>query len=164
MGTIIVIIVALIVVAMLLFLLELLTPSFGIMTALGVAALGGAIWLAFAYVGSVVGIVLIGVMVFGVPTYFVTMIRLLPRLGPGRQLFLEKKGDDTAAGTPEAASNKALIGRIGVTETQLRPSGAVRIEGRRVIALAESGVIEKACSVKVVGIDGSDVIVRAVQE
>ena len=164
MATSIVTIIALVVVALLLFLFELLTPSFGIMTALGVAALGGAVWLAFAKIGNAMGIALIVAFIFGAPAYFLLMIRLLPRIGPGQRLFLRRTGDDTAAGIPEAELNKALIGKTGITETQLRPSGALRIEGRRVIALAESGIVEKGRAVKVIGLDGTDVVVRPVEK
>jgi membrane-bound serine protease (ClpP class) len=55
-----------------------------------------------------------------------------------------------------------LLGREGVAETLLRPSGAVRIDDRRIIASAESGLIEKGTAVKVVRVTGNDVVVRRI--
>ena len=65
-----------------------------------------------------------------------------------------------ATGTPDADAMSSLIGKIGVAETILRPTGAVRIEGRRVTAAAESGIIDKGAAVKVVSTDGTSVVVR----
>ncbi len=164
MTTTIALIAGLILVAMLLYLFELLTPSFGVMTASGSVALAGAIWLCFDRISTAAGVVMIVVFLFAVPVYFVLMVKLLPRTSAGRKLFLKKTGDDTAAGTPEAGENKELIGKTGTVETQLHPSGAVRIEGHRVIALAESGIIEKGRDVRVIGVSGSDIVVREVDE
>ncbi|MHC4983289.1 MAG: NfeD family protein [Planctomycetota bacterium] len=161
--TTIAIIVGLTIVAFLLFLFELLTPSFGIMTALGAVSLGAAIWLGFT-LSKVLGLVMIIVFVLAVPVYFAALIKLLPRSSVGRKLFLRKTGNDTAAGTPEVEQNIELIGKTGTAETQLRPSGAVRIEGRRVIGIAESGIIEKGMTVKVINLSGTDIVVRAVED
>jgi len=163
MTTIIASIIGLILISLLFFLFELLTPSFGVMTGLGLVALGGAIWLCFT-MSTILGIVMIVVFIFVVPMYFVLVVRLLPRTSAGRKLFLERTGDDTAAGTPEADKNRELIGKTGTAETQLRPSGAVRVEGRRVIALAESGVIDQGRTVRIIGLSGTDIVVRAVDK
>jgi len=52
------------------------------------------------------------------------------------------------------------VGRTGMAETLLRPSGAIRVDGKRIIALSESGIITKGQPVKVVRAGGSNVIVR----
>ena len=153
----------LVVVAMMFYFFELLTPSFGIMTALGTASFGTAIFLGFR-TSTVLGIFMVAAFVIGVPAYFAMLIRVLPRSSAGRKLFLRKTGNDTSAGVPELTMNMQLVGKTGVAETQLRPSGAVRIEGRRVIGLAESGIIDKGSTVKVIDVSGSNIIVRAVGE
>jgi len=158
--TTILLIIGLILVAMLLFLGEMLTPSFGVMSALGVGALVGAVILGFT-VNTVLGIVLIVASMVGAPAYFIVMVHYLPRTRAGRALFLFRKGDDTGAGTPEADEHEELIGKTGTAETMLRPSGAVRIDGKRLIALSESGIIRKGTNVKVLRLSGSSLIVRA---
>jgi len=162
MGTIL-LIVALVVAALVLLALEVLTPTFGVLAALALAAVVVAVWLAFG-VSAVLGTALLVGVVVGVPAYLVVLVRVLPGSSVGRGLFL-RKADVPAEGegTPEVQDYAALVGREGVAETLLRPSGAVRIDGRRVIASAESGLIEKGASVRVIRASGMNVVVREVK-
>lgn len=159
MGQTIGFIVLFLVVGFLLFLFELLTPSFGVFTALGLVAVGLAVYQAFT-ISPVLGIVLLVALIFAIPAYFILLIKLLPRSKFGGKLFLRKVPDAGGGAAPEAEKHDALVGKTGTAETQLRPSGAIRIEGQRVIALAESGVIGKGQTVKVIRAKGTNVIVR----
>ncbi len=162
MGTVL-LIVALVEAALVLLALEVLTPSFGVLAAAAVAALVGAVWVAFRFSALLGTGLLVGVIV-GVPAYLVMLVRVLPGSSLGRGLFL-RKADVPAEGegTPEVQDYAALVGREGVAETLLRPSGAVRIDGRRVIASAESGVIRKGARVRVIRAGGMNVVVREVE-
>ena len=159
----IVIILGLIVATMILVLCELLTPSFGILTFLALCTLVGAIWLAFTLSPAVGGLVLAG-MVVGIPIYVYFLLKYMQRSRFGRKLFLERAEEKAGSGTPQVDRNAALPGKTGVTETTLRPSGAVRIEGQRIIARAETGFIGPGQTVRVIRAVGSDVIVRQVTE
>jgi len=55
---------------------------------------------------------------------------------------------------------RALIGAEGTTETALRPVGTVRINGERIDALAESGVIEANVPVIVTDVYDNQIKVR----
>jgi membrane-bound ClpP family serine protease len=159
MVTTIALIVLLILAGLVLLLFELLTPTFGPLAAMGLAALVGAVWLGFTLSGPAGVILLIALLVF-TPAYIVFLVRMLPRLPGSRKLFLEKVPTLTATGTPDAEALEGLVGKIGKAETLLRPSGAVRVEGRRLTAVAESGLIEKDATVKVIASSGMNVIVR----
>lgn len=156
-------IVALLIAAMICFFLEIITPTFGVLAAIGLAALAGSIWLGFT-VSQALGTVMIVVSIFLVPAYCVLVVKLLPRSPLGKRLFLGKANNATRAATPEAPEHERLVGRTGVAETPLRPTGAVRIDGKRVIASAESGMIEKGAAVKVIKSADMNVIVRKVKE
>jgi membrane-bound serine protease (ClpP class) len=162
-GLAIALIILLTLVAMVLILFELLTPTFGPLAATGLAALVAAVWVGFTVSGTVGG-VLIFTYALGVPLYVIVLIRHLPRTRAGRKLFLEQSPDATGAGTPDAAAYGLLVGKTGVAVTILRPSGAVRVEGQRIIAQAETGVIDAGTTVKVISTDGTTVIVRAVRQ
>lgn len=54
-----------------------------------------------------------------------------------------------------------LLNCTGTALTQLRPSGVANINGQRVDVVAESGLIERGTSVKVVTVEGSRIVVRA---
>lgn len=165
MGMDLALIIALLVAALVLLTLEMMTPMFGLFITLGVSCLITAVVLAFVNISSVFGIVLIVAIVILVPMYMYLMARKLPSAPLSKHLFLGKMPEAPAgAGTPEAAEHEALVGKTGLAETTLRPSGAVRIEGRRVIASAESGMIEQGTTVKVIGAAGMNVVVRTVEK
>jgi len=54
-----------------------------------------------------------------------------------------------------------LLQQMGMAVTQLRPSGAALINGRRVDVVSEGQLIEKGTPIKVVAIEGMRVVVRA---
>ena len=164
MGMDLALIIALLVAALVLLTLEMMTPMFGLFVAMGVGAFIAAVTLAFIKV-PVLGVVLIIAIVVLVPMYMYLVARKLPNAPLSKKLFLRRMPEaPPGAGTPEAAEHEALVGKTGLAETTLRPSGAVRIEGRRVIASAESGMIEQGTTVKVIDATGMNVVVRAVEK
>lgn len=152
------IIIALIVAGMVLLLLEILTPTFGILIAMGIAALAASVVLCFRE-SFVAGVVLLLALVVAMPVYLVVLVKWLPKSPLGKRLFL-RRAKEPGTGVPEAAEHEALVGKTGVAETLLRPSGAVRIEGRRVIASAESGMVQKGQRIKAIRAEGMNLIVR----
>lgn len=156
-------VVALIVAAMVFFFLEMLTPMFGLLAALGIAALAGAVWAAYS-VHHVFGLVMLAGTIVWVPAYLVLLVRVLPKTPLGKHLFLQRARKGTGEAAPEAEKYESLVGAEGVAATLLRPSGAVKIDGERIIAIAEQGVIQKGTPVRVVGASSTNVIVRAADE
>jgi len=155
--------VALIIAAMIFFLLEILTPTFGAMAGLGLASLGGAVWMAF-FIHPVFGLVVLILTIVWVPAYLVLVVRVLPKTALGQHLFLGRARKATGDAAPEIAKHESLVGKSGITDTLLRPTGAVRIDGQRVIAAAEHGTIPKGTRVKVIGATATNVIVRPIEE
>ena len=163
MGGDVLLIVALILAGMVLFLLEILTPMFGLLAAMALGALAVAVWRAFV-VHPVFGWTLTIILLVLIPVYLVLLVKWLPRTRLGRNVFLRLKGQAPGGeGTPEAEKYAALVGRSGVAETVLRPSGTVRIDRQRLIALSESGVIRKGRTVKVISAAATNIIVREVE-
>lgn len=152
-------IVALVIAGLVLLMLEILTPSFGLLAASAVAALCGAVWVCYT-VDSRLAVVVLVVLLVGVPCYLVFMVRWLPTTALGQHLFLRRARHSEGEGVPDADELAAIVGRTGTAETLLRPSGAIRVDGKRIIALSESGIITKGQPVKVVRAGGSNVIVR----
>ena len=159
MGETIALIVVLIFAAMVLFMLEILTPTLGLLATLGVASLIAAIWMGFT-LHPAVGWILLVSLTFLTPVYLALLVRFLPNTALGKRIFLRRLKSSRGEGTPEAEKYQALVGKTGVTETPLHPSGAVRIDNQRVIALAESDMIEKDRTVLVIKATGTNVIVR----
>ncbi len=89
--------------------------------------------------------------------------RIIPRSRFGRALVLATEVQGRAM-DHRAAEKDALVGQKGVAQSDLRPSGKVKIGGRRVEALAEHGYIERGQTVKVVRRQGYQVVVAAIKE
>ncbi|MCB1236941.1 MAG: hypothetical protein KDM91_17870 [Verrucomicrobiae bacterium] len=134
---------------------EMVLPG-GVIGVVGALCLLVAVILVFVEYGLWPGtLASVGLAIFGF-TIFTVWMRHFHRLPFTREMVL--KETLAGAGTDRPADRR--IGQVGEALTDLRPSGRVRIEGERVDAVAESGVIEKGAAVRVVGTDMSGVIVR----
>ena len=145
------------------YLLEILTPSFGILLTFGLLSFVGAVICAYQ-IDSVVGTIVLVAGAIGTPAYLYFVTRWLPNSPIGRVVFLKKAPDATNEATPMANELEQLVGQSGVAETTLRPSGVVKIDGHRYDAVAEMGLIEKDTPVTVIRAGGTDVIVARVSE
>ena len=155
-------IVALIVVAMILIVVEICTPTFGVLAAVAIAAVAWAVYLCYTLdpvAGVVAGVAAPIVMVI----YTVAAVKILPKTFLGRKIGLRREAVAAGEGTPEADDLSRYVGRVTTAETLLRPSGFVRIDGKRIVAEAETGLIEKGGQVKVIRAGGTSVIVRKVE-
>jgi len=160
-GTLILIIVLLLA-AMALIVVEICTPIFGLLGVLAVGAAGWAVYLAWE-THSLFGLVMTIAVLVGLPVYTVAAVKIIPKTGLGRRLHLGRDKIAPGEGTPEAAALASLVGREAPAETVLRPSGTIRIDGKRIIAHAESGMIEKGTEVRIIRAAGNHVVVRPVE-
>lgn len=144
------------------FLFEFLTPTFGPLFAMGILSMLGAVWATYTLSG--VGALVLGLALVPLTgAYIAFLVRVLPNTRAGKRLFLDKVADATATGSPAAGELVGLIGKTGVAETTLRPGGAVRVEGKRIHARAQTGIIEKDQPVMIVSTSGNEVIVRPIE-
>ncbi|XXT15807.1 NfeD family protein [Sorangium sp. So ce429] len=89
--------------------------------------------------------------------------RVAPRTRLGRRLVLDTAIRAVAGGPPERAAALAPSdGRVGTAATDLRPSGKVELDGRRVEALSAFGYVDAGARVRVLRAEGSRLIVRAI--
>lgn len=150
-------------VGLVLMLLEIVTPTFGMLIGLAIISFAVAVWRGFVLHPSLGWTMLVALVVL-VPAYLIIMVKVLPHSPLGRLLFLGKAPKATSEGAPESPMLTVLVGQQGIAETPLRPGGAVRIAGRRIMARAERGMISAGTTVKVIKAHGSDVVVRAVEK
>ncbi len=153
------IIIALVVAGLVLFFLEICTPSFGILTAMALMSFIGAVWLTFG-ISGLAGMILLAGLLVVIPAYLVILVKLLPKSPIGKRMFLGNARQAGGEATPLADQYNSLIGKIAITETPLRPAGAIRIDGKRVDALAETGLIQAGLTVRIVKSTGMGVIVH----
>ena len=158
----ILLIVVLIVAAMALIVAEICTPTFGLLAVLAVAGVGWALYLCYT-IDPVVGIVATVVVVVLLPAFAIAAVKIIPKTPLGRRLALRREPTPPGQGTPEAEDLGRFVGRRTTAETILRPSGTVRVDGHRIVAQAESGMIEKGRTVKIIRAAGTHVVVREVE-
>ncbi|MHC5004799.1 MAG: NfeD family protein [Planctomycetota bacterium] len=162
----------LVAVALALLFLEFLIPSGGLIGLLcGVAAIASVV--AFFRYDTTWGIIAtLGYLVLG-PVALVFFFKLwinsplAGRMILGGRAQVETEIDDDRGASDQArrerlAQLQALIGVEGVTETALRPVGVVKIDGQRIDALAESGVILAGTTVVVTDVYDNQIKVRPV--
>jgi membrane-bound serine protease (ClpP class) len=152
----------LILLALLLIVVEICTPTFGLLGALSVACLIWATALAFG-ISQVFGIVLTVVLFITVPLFVLWAVRVIPNTWLGRLLALRREQAAPGEGTPESDDLAGMVGQETVADTVLRPSGTIRVAGRRIVAQAESGFIEKGTAIKILRAAGTHVIVREIE-
>ncbi len=123
---------------------------------LGAILLGASVVVGFTEYGAGGGTVVFCVVMTGSIIAFFTWMNLFQRTGVGRNLTLGVSlgaGDDL----PEV---DGLLGKDGKAITDLRPSGKIEIEGKRVDVVAESAYVESGSEVTVIQASGSRVVVR----
>ena len=76
-------------------------------------------------------------------------------------LVLDEKQRNRDGYTSTTDKNE-LIGAIGVCATDLRPAGTITVEGEPIDVVTEGGFVDQGNIVKVIGVEGSRVIVRRI--
>jgi len=152
-------------VAIFFFLLELLVPSGGILGLLSALAAIASVAAMFTY-DPLWGMATLASFVVLGPLAIWFAIRLWTQSPLARKMILQAtESDATPQDEPPtapsgAAAGDALVGLEGVSVTPLRPVGFVRIDGRRIDAVADFGVIESDRPIVVVGVGDNAVRVR----
>ena len=150
-------IVTLLLVGVVLMILETILPGV-IAGIIGFICLVAAVIIAYVRFGAQTGnLVLFGIMV-AVIGGFLFWLKFFPGSSLARPFILKRVIGSIRAEQPE------LLGESGVAYTQLRPSGTALINGKRVDVVTEGSLIERGAPIRVVGIEGLRVVVRAVGE
>lgn len=135
-------------------LLEVFTPSMGILTFMAVGSAAGSCYAAFQ-LGNATGAVFVALNVLGIAGGFALGFKLV-RFSP-----LAHRGADVEKSTYEPVDPvKDLAGASGAAHTDLRPGGQANFNGRKVDVVAEGGYIDRGSRIKVVRIEGTKVVVR----
>ena len=165
--------VALIGCSILFFTLELFVPSGGIFALICGACTIASVVTMFLYTPLLGLVLLIGYVVVG-PFAIYWGLHVWEHSGVGRRLILDAELDSSAeeefvieAGSQQSVGiqqTSTLIGETGMTDSSLRPVGFVKINGRRVDAIAEGDLIEAGRTVVVVDAYDNQIKVREIED
>ena len=137
-----------------LFFLEVLLPSFGVISVMGMVSAAGAVLIAFG-VGSTIGFTFLGGTIVLVPIVVVLAMKVLRRT----PLVLAPEAD---AGRAAEGSPELPVGTRGVALTSLRPSGTVLFGGKKVSVVTAGDLVDKDTTVEVVRVEGTRTVDRTV--
>jgi membrane-bound serine protease (ClpP class) len=149
-------IIGVIVIALVLFFLEIFMPG-GVLAMIGAVLVLVAAFMAYPEFGAIASLlILLCSTVLGIGLFFLE-VRLLKSTRFGRQFMLESVISGTSNQT---LADDSVVGRAGTALTTMNPSGKVEVEGESYTASSMSGLLEKGASVSVVRVDQFKLIVK----
>ena len=96
------------------------------------------------------------------------LIIVVLRFTPGRKVFqrliLKTEGSSDLGYTSADPALKTLIGKVGISNTTLRPSGKAVIEGQLVDVVTSGEFIPEGTPIIVINVEGVRVVVREVEK
>ncbi len=146
----------LIVVGAVLLILETILPGM-IAGILGICCLIAAVVVGYTSYGVLTGNLILAGVVAALLVGTVVWIKYFPESRLAKVFISRRVVGDLKVDKPE------LLGRIGVAQTNLRPSGIALINGQRVDVVTEGPMVERGASVKVVAVEGMRVVVREIE-
>ncbi len=142
---------------LLLLFVEILMPGFGLFGILGILSLLGTLVAVFKLYGFTAFLVMLIVTVI----IFFGMIIFAKKSGLYNKVVLKDRQE--AKGFDETPL-QGLLGKIGVTESELKPFGMAEFDGKRIDVCSTGEFIDRGTRVQVVQITGKTVTVKVFAE
>ena len=142
---------------LLLLFVEILMPGFGLFGILGTISLLGTLVAVFKLYGFTVFLI----MLVAVVIVFFGMIVFAKKSGLYNKVVLKERQE--AKGFDEAPL-QGLLGKTGVTHTELKPFGVAEIDGKVIDVCSTGDFIDRNVKVQVVQITGKTVTVKVYAE
>jgi len=135
---------------------EVFFPSLGILSVLATAALVGSVAMAFRE-SSALGVRFLVATALLVPATIVLAFKLFPKSPLGKRMVVS--GPTAASAPADDPRVSALVGKEGVVESDCRPAGMVRLDGRRLDVVTRGEWIGVGERVRVLEAQGNRVVV-----
>lgn len=139
--------------------LEFFLPG-GVLGAVGAISLMTSIGLGFYNYGSGWGMVIFVGELAGAGALLAVMMKRFPHTRIGRLMILQTELNSEQGYVGQTAGLEELIGAVGVADSDLRPAGVIRIDGRRIDAVANGMYLEHGTAIEVMQVEGNRVVVR----
>ena len=147
---------------MVLLLIELFIPGFGIFGGLGLVSLV----LCIVFQAKTVIEALIMLLVFAAIVIALSLIaaRSLKRGWLYRSSLVLKDAEEKEAGYVSSSNYSHLTGKTGRSLTPLRPAGAAEFDGKKVDVVTEGDFVPAKTEVTVLRVEGSRIFVRQLED
>ncbi|HEX6962750.1 MAG TPA: NfeD family protein [Lacipirellula sp.] len=136
--------------------LEIFLPSGGILSFLALAAVVGSMVMAFR-ANTTAGLSFMALAVIAVPVVIGLALKIWPRTPMGRAILGEAPSEEEVRLDDP---RRRFVGKVGVAQTAMLPSGAVLVDGELVDAVSQGIPIDPGEAVYVVEVKGNRVMVR----
>ena len=138
---------------LLLLFVEVLMPGFGLFGILGTLALMGALVMAYKFYGFFIFLLLLILAVL----LFFAMILFAKKSGLYNKVVLKEQQQEKGF---DESTLQGLLGKIGVTHTELKPFGVAELEGKLVDVCSTGEFIDRGTQIQVIQIVGKTVTVK----
>ena len=140
---------------------ELFVPSAGLLFLASCLCIIAGVAMTFAYGDTSTGMVTLLSVFVAVPALGALLLYYWPRTPIGKRLILPDQ-EATVAALPANLELENLRGRFGRALSDLRPSGVVDFDGRRVDTITEGMMVAAGSWVRCVDVKAGRVVVRPV--
>jgi membrane-bound ClpP family serine protease len=151
--------------ALLIFAIDLMIPSGGVLVFLTACFALAAVVAAFMHNFNT-GVWMLIACLGSIPIMLWLFIEIWPRTPLGRRMINtpERSGNFVWSDAAKAGDGNSLVGSIGLALNEMLPSGLVQIGDHHFEAFSESGPIDAGKSVRVIRLDVGRLVVIAVRE
>jgi membrane-bound ClpP family serine protease len=149
------IIITLVLTGAILIFLETLLPGM-VAGIIGFLCLVAAVFLGYRDFGIPTGTLLLGGILVGLVIAALFWLKFFPDSRIAKLFISRRSVGELGVANPD------LLDRTGVAISQLRPSGAAYINGKRVDVVTEGTLIDQGASIRVVALEGIRVVVREI--
>jgi membrane-bound serine protease (ClpP class) len=150
---------ALIAAGIVLLLVEIFVPGM-VLGTIGVGCLIASVIATYVKYGPEKGTIVFVSEVFALAVALAVWGRIYPRTPMGKAMILTEQNKTRSA--PDTL--KTLLGQEGISSTPLRPSGIAIFNAKRYDVVSENNFISPGETIKVVAVEGSRVVVRAIPQ
>ena len=152
------------IIALVMFVIELFTPGIGVAGATGLLSLIAVIVMQLGWGHPQVALYIIAIALLLIILGLVWVIRSMQR-GRLSKSFLVLNERSSGTSVPDVASAKEdLVGKTGIAISTLRPAGIAEIDGKRIDVISAGTFIEKGEAITVIKAEGMQILVRAASE
>ena len=142
------------------FVVEMFTPGFGVAGGLGIVSFAAIIVMQFLANSLTSALIITAVLILLLAAIIVLFIRSFQKGLLSKSKIVNNSAVAGESSPDIKEKGKNLIGKKGIAITSLRPSGIVEIEGERMSVSTYDNFIEAGKEISVSAVDGLNIFVK----
>ncbi|MBQ7277954.1 MAG: hypothetical protein IJR17_01945 [Clostridia bacterium] len=144
----------------LMFVVEMFTPGFGVAGGLGIAAFAAIIVMQFSANSLSAALTVSAVLLLLLCVIIVLFLRSFQKGALSKSKIVNASAVEGESSAATKQVGRELMGKSGTAITPLRPTGVAEIEGERVNVSTRGSFIDAGSQVTVIALEGLNVIVK----